>query len=242
MTIRVLLADDNSLFRANMASLFARLDDVEVVEQVDSSEVAVREAWLLEPEVVLLDLALPARGAVTATRQILRDRPSRAIALLVDSEEALEEWVRDLVICLRLGARGYLLKSAEPPVLHSAIRTLAQGGAIVSPYLARGLLHAFELSVTRERRTGTHQLTPREWEILHFIGGGMSNQEIADRLVLTPTVITVHLRNVLDKFVSSGDDPPDMLGAGVPRRPPPNDLSARAAAMPDEDPGALGIA
>ena len=154
----------------------------------------------------------------------------------------MRERVRELVVCVRLGARGYLLTSAGPPVLHSAIRSLAHGGVMISPSLARGLLHAFDPAVSQEHRTRTHQLTLREREVLHLIGGGMSERDIAERLVIAPAVVTVHLRNVFDKFVSSGDDPPDMLRAGVPRRPPPGGLAASAAAIPDDDPGAQGIA
>jgi DNA-binding NarL/FixJ family response regulator len=112
----------------------------------------------------------------------------------------VSEQERDLFGAVRSGARGYLAKSVELEVLANAIRLLADGGAIVSPHLARDLLTAFAQFSPPARDTTTDKLTPREREILALVGRGMSNPEIADRLVIAENTVKVHLRNILDKL------------------------------------------
>jgi two-component system nitrate/nitrite response regulator NarL len=193
--IRVLIVDDNGLFRDGLVGLLTRLDDIEVIGSAGSAEEAIRRAPVLRPDVVLMDVALPGASGVEATREILGLLPGAAVCMLTVSEQE-----RDLFASVRAGARGYLAKSVELNILASAIRTLADGGAIVSPHLARDLLEAFAQFSPPARETATEKLTPREREILALVGRGLSNPEIADRLVIAENTVKVHLRNILDKL------------------------------------------
>jgi two-component system nitrate/nitrite response regulator NarL len=193
--IRVLVVDDNGLFRDGLVGLLGRLSDIDVVGAAGSGEEAVRRAPVLRPDVVLMDIAMPGIGGVEAARQILEVAPGVAVCMLTVSEQE-----QDLFAAIRAGARGYLAKSVELDVLASAIRTLNEGGALVSPHLARDLLNAFAQFSPPTRDTATDKLTPREREILALVGRGMSNPEIADRLVIAENTVKVHLRNILDKL------------------------------------------
>jgi DNA-binding NarL/FixJ family response regulator len=193
--IRVLIVDDNGLFRDGLVGLLGRLPDIDVVGAAGSGEEAVRRAPVLRPDVVLMDIAMPGVGGVDAARQILDAVPGVAVCMLTVSEQE-----RDLFGAVRAGARGYLAKSIELDVLATAIRTLSDGGALVSPHLARDLLDAFAQFSPPARDAATDKLTPREREILALVGRGMSNPEIADRLVIAENTVKVHLRNILDKL------------------------------------------
>jgi two-component system, NarL family, nitrate/nitrite response regulator NarL len=193
--IRVLIVDDNGLFRDGLVGLLGRIEDIEVVGAAGSGEEALRRAPVLRPNVVLMDLAMPGMGGVEATRQMLENHPGVAVCMLTVSEQE-----RDLFAAVRAGARGYLVKSVELDVLATAIRTLSEGGALISPHLARDLLSAFAQFSPPPKDSATDRLTPREREILALVGRGMSNPEIADRLVIAENTVKVHLRNILDKL------------------------------------------
>jgi DNA-binding NarL/FixJ family response regulator len=223
--IRVLIVDDNGLFRDGLVGLLSRLDDIDVVGAAGSGEEALRRTPILRPDVVLMDISMPGMGGVEAARQLLEAAPNCAVCMLTVSEQE-----RDLFAAVRAGARGFLVKSVELDVLATAIRTLSDGGALVSPHLARDLLTAFAQFSPPQRDTATDKLTPREREILALVGRGMSNPEIADRLVIAENTVKVHLRNILDKLqvhsraqaaaiaaqagltgrIRPGDDPADM--------------------------------
>jgi two-component system NarL family response regulator len=193
--IRVLIVDDNGLFRDGLVGLLSRLDDIDVVGAAGSGEEALRRTPVLRPDVVLMDISMPGMGGVEATRRLLEAAPTCAVCVLTVSEQE-----KDLFAAVRAGARGFLVKSVELDVLATAIRTLADGGALVSPHLARDLLTAFAQFSPPQRDTATDKLTPREREILALVGRGMSNPEIADRLVIAENTVKVHLRNILDKL------------------------------------------
>lgn len=193
--IRILVVDDNGLFRDGLVGLLGRIADIEVVGAAGSGEEALRRVPILRPDVVLMDIEMPGIGGVEATRRLLEATPGLAVCMLTVSEQD-----RDLFAAVRAGARGYLPKSVELDMLSTAIRALAEGGALVSPYLARDLLTAFAQFSPPTRDTATDRLTPREREILALVGRGMSNPEIADRLVIAENTVKVHLRNILDKL------------------------------------------
>jgi DNA-binding NarL/FixJ family response regulator len=176
MPIKVLLADDNALFREGMASLLARCDDVEVTGQAKDAAEAVRKTSLLRPDVVLMDLAMPLGGGLEATRTILAERPEQAICMLTVSEQA-----GDLFATIRAGARGYLVKTVQLEDLCSGLHILAEGGSVVSPHLATTLLDEFARLAEgmREGPSEAEKLTAREREVLELIA---------------------HLRNILDKL------------------------------------------
>lgn len=198
MPIKVLLADDNALFREGMASLLARCDnDVQVAGQAKDAAEAVRKTSLLRPDVVLMDLSMPLGGGVEATRQILTERPDQAICMLTVSEQA-----SDLFDSIRAGARGYLVKTVQLEDLCGGLQVLADGGSVVSPHLAVQLLGEFARLAAglREGPSEAEKLTGREREVLELIARGSSNKEIAHKLVIAENTVKVHLRNILDKL------------------------------------------
>ena len=192
--VRVLIVDDNALFRDGLATLLETSTDIEVVGVASSGAQAVHRAVVQRPDVVLMDLATPGMGGVAATRQVVAAHPDTAVCILTASAQAT-----DLFAAIRAGARGYLVKNVPVEDLAHALHTLAAGGALVSPHLARELVTAFQRLAPPDA-VGTERLTVREREILSLAGGGLSNQEIADRLMIAANTVKVHLRNILDKL------------------------------------------
>lgn len=197
MSLRVLLADDNVLFREGMASLLARCDDVQVVGQAKDAAEAVRKTSLLRPDVVLMDLAMPLGGGVEATRRIIEERPDQTICMLTVSEQ-----ISDLFAAIRAGARGYLVKTVQLDDLCDGLHILHEGGSVVTPHLATDLLDEFARLAqgVREGPSEAEKLTGREREVLELVAQGASNKEIAQKLVIAENTVKVHLRNILDKL------------------------------------------
>ncbi|MER3420850.1 MAG: DNA-binding response regulator [Chloroflexota bacterium] len=197
MAIKVLLADDNALFREGMVALLNRCEGIEVIGQAKDGAEAVRKATLLRPDVVLMDLAMPLGGGVEATRRILEERPEQAICILTVSEQET-----DLYAAIRAGARGYQVKTVALEDLCQTIRVLAEGGSVVTPHLAARLLEEFAKLAqnVREGPSEAEKLTPREREVLELVAVGASNKEIAAKLVIAENTVKVHLRNILDKL------------------------------------------
>ena len=195
--VRVLVVDDNALFRDGLVSLLRQIKEIEVIGAAGSGEEAVRRAPVLRPDVILMDVEMPGMGGVEATRQVLGAYPAAAVCMLTVSEQE-----SDLFAAVRAGARGYLVKSVHLDDLSRAIHALAEGGALVSPHLARDLITAFQRLAppAGDAGTRTNRLTAREREILGLVGRGLSNQEIADQLVIAENTVKVHLRNILDKL------------------------------------------
>jgi len=197
MPIRVLLADDNALFREGMASLLNRCEGVQVIGQAKDAAEAVRKTTLVRPDVVLMDLSMPLGGGVDAPRKILAERPDQAICMLTISEQE-----SDLSAAIRAGARGYLVKTVALDDLCQSLHVLSEGGSVVTPHLAARLLDEFAklAQVVREGPSEAEKLTGREREVLELVARGASNKEIANRLVIAENTVKVHLRNILDKL------------------------------------------
>ncbi len=195
--IKVLLADDNALFREGMVALLNRCEGIQVVGQAKDAAEAVRKTTLLRPDVVLMDLAMPLGGGVEATRRILEERPDQAICILTVSEQE-----SDLYAAIRAGARGYQVKTVALEDLCQTIRVLAEGGSVITPHLAARLLDEFAKLAqnVREGPSEADKLTPREREVLELVALGASNKEIAAKLVIAENTVKVHLRNILDKL------------------------------------------
>ncbi len=197
MTIRVLIADDNALFRVGLARLLGNCPEVTVVGQATDAAEAVRKATLLRPDVVLMDLALPRGGSVTATRQMTVERPELPVCLLTSSERPA-----DLFAAVRAGARGYLVKTVTLEQLCGCLRTLAEGGAVITPALAARLLTEFN-KLTPAMPSGSRaldQISAREREVVEAVSRGATNKDIADTLVITANTVKCHLRNIFAKL------------------------------------------
>lgn len=195
--VRLLIIDDNDLFREGLVSLLARYDDLEIAGQLRRGEEAVRRVEELRPDVILMDFSMPGMGGAEATRQVLAILPEVAISMLTVSET--EE---DLFAAVRAGARGYLVKSVDLDTLHQAILTLSAGGTVVTPHLATRLLDEFTrlAPTSREPSPQVNLLTEREREVLDLVARGRGNREIAQQLDIAENTVKVHLRNILDKL------------------------------------------
>lgn len=197
-SVRVLVVDDNVLFREGLVALLKQFEDIVVAGQAASGIEAVRKATLMRPDVVLMDISMPNMGGVDAATKIHQEVPHLPIAMLTVSEQD-----DDLFAAIRAGARGYLLKTVGIDDLHEAILTLYGGGTTMTPHLARRLLEEFNRLTAGKRPGGEDEvakLTAREREVLELVAMGQSNQEIADRLVVAVNTVKVHLRNTLEKL------------------------------------------
>jgi DNA-binding NarL/FixJ family response regulator len=195
--IRVLIADDNELFREGLISLLSECESIDVVGQARDGYQAIEKTHVLRPDVILMDVSMPRMDGVSATRQIKAEHPDVNIAMLTVSEED-----EDLFSAVRSGARSYIAKSITLDDLESAVQTIASGGTVVSPHLAHRLLEEFAKLAkdTRGAPKETEHLTAREREVLELVAKGASNKEIATHLVIAENTVKVHLRNILDKL------------------------------------------
>jgi len=182
--ISVLLVDDHTLVRQGFRRLLEDEPDLAVVGEAGDGEAAVNLAQRLQPNVIVMDCALPGMSGLVAARRILEASPD--IAILMLSMHSEETWVRQ---SLDAGARGYLLKSAMELELPVAIRKVAAGETVLDPAVSR------PATLKGERNAA---LTPRELEILQLIVEGKSNKEIADQLHLSANTVAVHRANIMD--------------------------------------------
>jgi DNA-binding NarL/FixJ family response regulator len=202
--IRVLLVDDQTLVRAGFRALLGSEPDLEVVgEAVDGAE-AVTLARATRPDLVLMDIRMPHVDGLEATRRITADPRLSGTRVVVLTTFELDEYVFG---ALRAGASGFLLKDIEPAALIDAVRLVHDGQALLAPRVTRTLIEAYVASAPAEApATPAHasqrlaSLTPREREILSLVGRGMSNQEIAQSLVLSPLTAKTHVSRLFLKL------------------------------------------
>ncbi|MEV0587814.1 response regulator transcription factor [Nonomuraea sp. NPDC050310] len=203
MTIRVLLVDDQPLLRTGFRLILEAETDITVVGQAGDGKSAMEQTRALLPDVVLMDIRMPGIDGIEATRRIVRDGAAGAHVpkVLVLTTFDLDEYI---VEALRAGASGFLLKDVPPDELVQAIRVVADGDAIVAPSVTRRLLDRFaaKLPPASEQSTPARldRLTERELEVLRLIARGMSNAEIAAKLVVSETTVKTHVGNVLTKL------------------------------------------
>ncbi|THG28538.1 response regulator [Naasia lichenicola] len=190
--IRVLVADDHPIVRGGLVALLDTLDGVEVVAQAADGAAAVREAVLSRPDVVILDLRMPHLDGVQAARRMAVEVPETAVLVLTMFDE--DELIAD---ALAAGARGYLLKGAEPEEIERAVRAVAAGGAIFSADVASRVLGRSRAS---EPAPAFPQLTAREREVLDLIARGISNAAIATRLGIAAKTIGNHISAIFLKL------------------------------------------
>jgi len=196
--IRVLLADDQALVRAGFRALIDSEDDLEVVGEANDGEEAVTLSASLLPNVVLMDIRMPRLDGIEATRRIAADARLRDVRLVIVTTFETDEYVFE---ALRAGASGFLVKDTEPAALLQAVRVVAGGAALLSPGVTRRLIAEFASQAPAPRRQASlAALTARETEVMTLVAAGLSNDEIAERLVVSRATAKTHVSRVMGKL------------------------------------------
>ena len=195
MSIRVLVADDQSMVRAGFRMLLADEEDIEVVAEASNGLEAVEKASRYKPSVVLMDIRMPELDGLTAAQRILEADDEARVLILTTFDH--DEYVYE---ALRIGASGFVLKDDPPEQLIAAIRTIAQGDALLSPSITKRVIEQFGRVPPPEPPHELADLTSREQEILKLIARGLSNAEIAEQLVIGETTVKTHVTHILQKL------------------------------------------
>ncbi|MET7615566.1 response regulator transcription factor [Streptomyces sp. NPDC005408] len=202
MTIRVIIVDDQAMVRAGFAALLSAQADIDVVGEAPDGRAGVAVARSTHPDVVLMDVRMPEMDGLAAARELLSPpagvvhRPKVLMLTTFDVDDYVYE-------ALRAGASGFLLKDAPPADLIAAVRVVAAGEALLAPSVTRRLIADFAAQRPAARKGPAlrlNGLTPRETEVLELIARGLSNQEIAEHLVLAEQTVKTHIGRVLGKL------------------------------------------
>ena len=200
MTIRVLLADDQALVRAGFRVLIDSAPDLTVVGEAATGREAVDLARTTRADVVLMDIRMPDTDGLAATRQITGDEDLAGVRVLILTTFEIDEYVFQ---ALRAGASGFLGKGVEPDALLDAIRVVARGDSLLSPLATKSLIARFLVQPDDSglaRPAALSVLTEREREVLSLVGAGLSNEDIAERLVLSPSTAKTHVNRAMVKL------------------------------------------
>ena len=195
MSIRVLVADDQSMIRAGFRMLLAGEPDIEVVAEAENGLEAVRKAARFDPTVVLMDIRMPELDGLEATRRIIAADPGARILVLTTFD--LDEYVYE---ALRAGASGFVLKDDPPEQLIAAVRTMAAGDALLSPAVTKRVIRQFTRTQRPSPPPALDELTARERDIFRLIAGGLSNAEIAEELFIGETTVKTHITHIFQKL------------------------------------------
>jgi DNA-binding NarL/FixJ family response regulator len=193
--IRILVADDHTLFREGMRALLNPIPDLEIIGEAATGEEVVAQTHKLQPDVVLMDLQMPDLNGIEATRQILKANPRVCIIAVTMFEED-----ESVFAAMRAGARGYVLKDADRAEILSVIRTAHRGEAYFGAEVAKRLMGFFSGSQSTAPSQAFPELTARELEVLTLIAQGRSNVEIASRLFLSPKTVSNHISSIFTKL------------------------------------------
>jgi len=199
MSIRVLLVDDETLVRSGFRLILEAEPDIEVVGEAANGGEAVEAAKKLDPDVILMDVQMPVKDGLAATREIAALGRLESSRVIILTTFELDEYVYE---ALRAGASGFLLKRAPAADLIAGIRIVAAGEALLAPSVTRRLIHHFASSPAprNEDLSQLRTLTEREHEVFALIAQGLTNSEIADRLVLTEGTVKTHVKHIFDKL------------------------------------------
>jgi DNA-binding NarL/FixJ family response regulator len=196
--IRVLLADDQALIRSGIRALLDAEDDIEVVAEAADGKQAVALATRYRPDIALVDIQMPNVDGIEATRQIVTDERLAEVRVVILTNFGLDEYI---FRALRAGAAGFLLKDTQPAELLQALRIVMQGDSLLSPAVTRRLISEF---VARPpdavAAAGMERLTNREREVVAMVAHGLSNDEIAAAMVLSPTTAKTHVSRAMVKL------------------------------------------
>ncbi|NYI07349.1 response regulator [Allostreptomyces psammosilenae] len=196
--IPVLLADDQTLVRAGFRSILDGEDDITVVAEAADGEQAVRLTRELRPAVVLMDIRMPGTDGLEATRRIVADERLAGVRVIILTTFDLDDYVYG---ALRAGASGFLVKDTEPMELIHGVRVVARGDALLAPAITRRLIAEFAGRADRPvPGPRLNALTDREREVLTLVATGLSNDEIAERLVLSPATAKTHVSRIMTKL------------------------------------------
>ena len=193
--LQLLIADDSEPFRAGLAALVASLDGMVVIGTATDGDAAIAMALDLQPDVVLMDLSMPGRNGIDATRAIVSAAPHIAVLILTMHEDD-----ESVFAAVQAGARGYLVKGARQAELVRAVRSVAEGGAVFGPAIARRMVDFFAAAAQASAVAAFPELTGREREILDLIARGRANAQIADQLGLSTKTVRNNVSNIFTKI------------------------------------------
>jgi DNA-binding NarL/FixJ family response regulator len=195
VTIRVLVADDQSMVRAGFRMLLADEADIEVVAEASNGKEAVEKAARFDPTVVLMDIRMPELDGLEATRRILAADPDARVLVLTTFD--LDEYVYE---ALRAGASGFVLKDDPPEQLIAAVRTVASGDALLSPAVTKRVIGAFTRMPRPAPPRELDDLSAREREVFRLVARGLSNAQIGKELFIGETTVKTHVTHILSKL------------------------------------------
>lgn len=200
MTVRVALADDQALVRAGFRALLNAQEDITVVAEAADGDQAVAMAHEHKPDVILMDIRMPGTDGLEATRRISQDPALADVHILILTTFEEDEYVFEAI---RVGASGFLVKDTEPAELVHAVRVVSAGDALLSPSVTRRLIGEFATRAKKvQSPTTLDVLTEREREVVALVGEGLTNDEIATRLVVSPATAKTHVSRAMIKLAA----------------------------------------
>ena len=194
--IQILIADDHTLFRKGISNLLEQMQDFVVVGEAASGEEAVNQARELVPDVILIDIKMPVLNGIDATGQILQANPHIGVVLVTMFDD-----YESVFSGMRAGARGYVLKEAEPEELRRAIEAAHRGEVILCPIIAKKVMEHFGRDPQRQQPGLPYQeVTGRELQVLQLAADGLSDREIAGKLIISEKTVKNHIANIFSKL------------------------------------------